>query len=274
MLSALVFGACLYPWKGSKGVLDFYTAFLVEKSLSVDNLFVFLMLFEYFKVPEAYINRVLTWGILSAIALRGFMIVLGVAAVQKCRPILLVFAIILVLSSIKMFQDHDEGEALADNAIMKFARRTIKCSDEYDGDRFFTKVDGKKVATPLLLVLVCIELSDVVFAVDSIPAVVGITQDTFVVYTSNIFALMALRSLYLILSKAVQDLRYLKPAVALILDFIGGKMILEYFEEHHRIHLGSLASLGVVSGILVIGVVSSLIANSRDKQRGIKSGSV
>ena len=220
--AAFAFGFVL-PYKGKKATLDFITGFLVEKSLSVDNLFVFLMLFEYFRVPDEYTERVLRWGIMSALVLRGVMIAIGVAAVQRFRPVLLGFALILIVSAYKMLQPEGDEESLQDNAVMKIARWCVKATDEYDGDKFFTKIDGVRRATPMFVVLICIELSDVLFAVDSIPAVVGITQDAFIVYSSNIFALMALRSLYLILSKSVQQLIYLRHAVATILGFVGLK---------------------------------------------------
>ena len=194
-----------------------------RQSLSVDNLFVFLMLFEYFRVPDEYTERVLRWGIMSALVLRGVMIAIGVAAVQRFRPVLLGFALILIVSAYKMLQPEGDEESLQDNAVMKIARWCVKATDEYDGDKFFTRIDGVRRATPMFVVLICIELSDVLFAVDSIPAVVGITQDAFIVYSSNIFALMALRSLYLILSKSVQQLVYLRHAVATILGFVGLK---------------------------------------------------
>jgi len=172
----IVFGlGVVWPWKGSSATVDFATAFLVEKSLSVDNLFVFLMIFEYFKVPEAHTQRVLKWGILTALLLRGVMIGLGVAVVTRFRPVLLLFALILIVSSYKMLQPEEDSD-LADNPVMKIARRLVKATDNYDGDRFFTRERGVRRATPMLVVLVCIELSDVVFAVDSIPAVVGISQ--------------------------------------------------------------------------------------------------
>jgi predicted tellurium resistance membrane protein TerC len=258
IVATIVFGlGVVWPWKGSGATVDFATAFLVEKSLSVDNLFVFLMIFEYFKVPEAHTQRVLKWGILTALLLRGVMIGLGVAVVTRFRPVLLLFALILIVSSYKMLQPEEDSD-LADNPVMKIARRLVKATDNYDGDRFFTRERGVRRATPMLVVLVCIELSDVVFAVDSIPAVVGISQardthhashhhashhhashtmaptpgpkqDPFVVYTSNCFALLALRSLYTLLAKSVQQLHYLRHAVALILGFVGVKMTLEFF---------------------------------------------
>lgn len=254
----------VYPWKGTQATVDFTTAFLVEKSLSVDNLFVFLMIFEYFKVPDAHVQRVLSWGIISALVFRGIMIGVGVAVVTRFRPVLLVFALILVWSSYKMLQAEDEAESLADNPVMKFARRVVSATDTYDGDRFFTRVRGKRRATPMLVVLICIELSDVVFAIDSIPAVVGISQDPFVVYTSNCFALLALRSLYVLLAKSVQQLHYLRHAVALILGFVGGKMTLEFF----HVEIGSTVSLGVIVLLLVGGTALSIWKNKRDALHG------
>ena len=325
----IVFGlGVVWPWKGSSATVDFATAFLVEKSLSVDNLFVFLMIFEYFKVPEAHTQRVLKWGILTALLLRGVMIGLGVAVVTRFRPVLLLFALILIVSSYKMLQPEEDSD-LADNPVMKIARRLVKATDNYDGDRFFTRERGVRRATPMLVVLVCIELSDVVFAVDSIPAVVGISQarlshhglppprpltpwaptsmattpgrkqDPFVVYTSNCFALLALRSLYTLLAKSVQQLHYLRHAVALILGFVGVKMTLEFFhfEVTHStcyahfayyahcascaafaygapsahtaptiaIQVGSVISLAVIVGLLLGGTLLSIVKNRSDR---------
>jgi len=244
------------PLKGWMGCLNFFTGFLVEKSLSVDNLFVFLMLFDYFKVPERYTQRVLKWGILSALVLRGFMIAAGVAIVQRFRPVLLLFALILAFSAVKMFSPEEETD-LADNRVMRIARRLVDATDEYDGERFFTTVGGVRKATPLLVVLVCIETSDVIFAVDSIPAVVGITQDPLVVYSSNVFALLALRSLYLLLSKSVQSLHYLRHAVALILLFVGAKTTAEFFD----FEVSSFVSLSVIILLLAAGTLASWIRN-------------
>jgi TerC family integral membrane protein len=252
-IATFAFGlGVVLPWKGRDSSVDFFTGFLVEKSLSVDNLFVFLMLFEYFKVPEQYTQRVLKWGILSALVLRGVMIAAGVAVVTRFRPVLLLFALILVWSSYKMLQPEEDTD-LADNAILKLARRFVSATDEYDGERFFTRRGGKRQATPLLVVLICIELSDVVFAVDSIPAVVGITQDPLVVYSSNIFALLALRSLFMLLAKWVSALHYLRHAVALILGFVGAKMVLEYLD----FHISSNVSLLVITALLAAGTLAS-----------------
>ena len=280
----LAFGlGVVYPMKGRGGTMDFFTGFLVEKSLSVDNLFVFLMLFEYFKVPEAYQQRVLKWGIISALVLRGFMIALGIGVIQRFRPMLLLFAgfsssppgrcsrarpaappprrrraLLPRSPALPLAQPEDDMD-MADNPVMKIARKLVDATDTYDGDKFFTTIQGVRKATPMLVVLICIELSDVVFAIDSIPAVVGITQDPFIVYTSNAFALLALRSLYVLLSKSVQHLHYLRHAVALILGFVGVKMTLEFF----HMHLSSGASLSVIAACLTGGVVASLQRNRR-----------
>lgn len=267
-VATAAFALCvLLPWRGRQDTLDFVTGFLVEKSLSVDNLFVFLMLFEYFKVPDRYTERVLRWGIISALVLRGIMIAIGVAAVQRFRPVLLVFALILIVSAIKMMKPEEE-EDLSENAVMRLAKRMIAATDEYDGDKFFTEVDGKRRATPMLVVLVCIELSDVLFAVDSIPAVVGITQDPLIVYSSNCFALLALRSLYLLLSRSVQQLLYLRHAVALILGFVGVKMVAEYF--HYSVP--SSTSLAVIIGLLICGTLASLVHNRAAAAGGASNG--
>jgi tellurite resistance protein TerC len=254
----------VYPMKGERATMDFFTGFLVEKSLSVDNLFVFLMLFQYFRVPERHTQRVLTWGIVSALVLRGGMIAVGVAAVLRFRWVLLIFAFILILSAYKMLGEDDDETELSENYVMRIARYLVDASDEYDGDKFFTRVGGKRRATPMLVVLICIELSDVIFAVDSIPAVLGITQDPFIVYTSNAFALLALRSLYLLLSRSLQQLHYLRHAVALILGFVGMKMILDFV----HIEISSSLSLAVILSLLAGGTIASIIRNNSRKANG------
>ena len=241
-----------YFWKGEPAAVEFATGYLVEQSLSIDNLFVFIMLFEYFKVPLQYQNRVLTWGIIGAIIMRGIMIVVGVAAIERFKAISLIFAAILVVSAFKLLKDSgDDGEEdLSKNFILKMSKFIIKSSPNYDGDRFFTRENGVNLATPLLMCLVCIEISDVVFAIDSIPAVLGVSHDPFVVYTSNIFAIMGLRSLYTIVSKAMKHMSYLKPAVAIVLGFVGSKMVLEYFSYK----IGNEISLLVVSIMIVLAI--------------------
>ncbi|KAL1523673.1 hypothetical protein AB1Y20_018607 [Prymnesium parvum] len=260
--------AVVLPLKGQQATLDFFTGFLVEKSLSVDNLFVFLMLFQYFKVPERHTQRVLTWGIFSALVLRGIMIMVGVAAVQRFRWVLLIFALVLVVSAYKMLGEEEDAQDLSENYVMRIARWLVDATDQYDGDRFFTTVGTKRRATPMLVVLICIELSDVIFAVDSIPAVVGITQDAFIVYSSNAFALLALRSLYLLLSRSIQQLHYLRHAVALILGFVGVKMVLEFV----HLHLSSALSLCVILSLLAIGALASMARNRASAGKLINGG--
>lgn len=245
----------ILPLRGQRGVIDFVTAYLVEESLSVDNLFVFLMIFNYFRVPEYYTQRVLKWGILTAFVLRGVMIGLGVELVRCFRAAWLFFAVVLIISAVKMLKgDDDEGEA-SENAIMRFARKVVGATGEYDGDKFFTMVNGERKATPMLVVLVCIELSDVVFAVDSIPAVMGISSDPLVIWTSNVFALIALRSLFALLARFVQELYYLRHAVALILGFVSVKLIAEFFDYG----ISSYVSLAVIGSLLMLGTLTSLV---------------
>jgi TerC family integral membrane protein len=237
--------------------MEFFAAYLVEQSLSVDNLFVFILLFEFFHVPNALQQRALKWGIIGAVVMRGAMILVGVELVQRFRSVTLVFAAILLASSYKLLtESHDAEDAdMGDNAVVAIARKMCNAVDYFDGDRFFTKAaNGARVATPLLLCVVCIELSDFVFAVDSIPAVLAISKDPFIVYSSNIFAIAALRSLYACLAAAIAELPYLRPSVALILGFVGFKMGLEYW----HIHISTPASLAVILTLLGGGVVASL----------------
>ena len=263
-----MFGCLTYFFKGYRSCLEFSAGYIVEQSLSIDNLFVFLLLFNYFKVPQQYQDRVLKWGIVGAVILRGVMITVGVTAVQRFKWITLIFAIILLASAVKLLKDGDSDEDLSENFVMKITHRYLKASEEYDGDRFFTKERGVNVATPLFMCLICIELSDLVFAVDSIPAVLGVSTDPFIVYSSNIFAIMGLRSLYTLVAKAVSDLPYLRPAVALVLAYVGLKMIAEYF--HYDIPIGY--SLATVGGILMMGLLLSLIAKRFKKGIDIYSG--
>ena len=255
--AALVFGLGVWWKMGQESGMAFLSGYLVEQSLSVDNLFVFLLLFNYFKVPVRHQNRVLSYGIYGAVLMRGVMIFIGVKAIERFQAVTLIFAAILLYSAIKLLRESDEDDDdLENNAVMKVARYFIKCSRDFDEERFFTVERGVTLATPLFLCLVCVELSDFVFAIDSIPAVIGVTHDPFIVYSSNIFAIMGLRSLYTIVAKALSELPYLKSSVALVLGFIGAKMIAEYFE--YIISTG--LSLGIVCLFLSGGVLFSLIS--------------
>lgn len=254
----------LYKFGGDSSA-EFFAGYLVEQSLSIDNLFVFLMLFDYFKVPLKSQDRVLTYGIYGAVFMRAFMISLGSVALERYRAILLVFAGILVYSGGKVLVDlasgdDEEEEDMSENAIVKFSTSLFSATDKFDGKKFFTMEEGIRKATPLFLCLVAVEISDVVFAIDSIPAVFGVTENPLIVFTSNMFAILGLRSIYTILSKAAKDLEYLEPAVAIVLGFIGSKMVAEYFGTTISTEL----SLGVVLTCLSAGVGLSVWKKGED----------
>jgi TerC family integral membrane protein len=263
--AAVLFGIGLFLTVGQGTAEEFFAGYLVEQSLSIDNLFVFLLLFDYFKVPLQNQDRVLNYGIYGAIIMRSIMIGLGSVALSQFHAILLVFASILIYSSANVLlglgNDDEEEEDMGENSIVKFSRRLIDSTDSFDGNRFFTIENGIKKATPLFICLIAVEISDVVFAVDSIPAVFGVTENPLIVFTSNMFAIMGLRSLYTILSKAAQDLEYLEPAVAVVLGFIGYKMVLEYF----GICIPTDLSLGVVLTFLSGGVGLSIYSKEQKK---------
>ncbi|KAL7429660.1 hypothetical protein ACHAXH_001270 [Discostella pseudostelligera] len=255
---AAIFGAGLAVAVGPDASEEFFAGYLIEQSLSVDNLFVFLLLFEYFNVPLSSQDRVLNWGIYGAVIMRALMIGVGAAALERFHSILLVFAGILVYSSAKTLipsgDDDDDEEDMNENSIVKFSRSLIDSTDQFDGSNFFTIIDGVKKATPLFICMITLEISDVVFAVDSIPAVFGVTSNPLIVFTSNMFAIMGLRSLYTILSKAASDIKYLEPAVGVVLGFIGSKMIAEYF----GVEIPTAISLGIVASCLSGGVALSV----------------
>jgi len=250
----------IYFFYGRQLSEEYFAGYLVEQSLSVDNLLVFSLLFNYFQVPAQYQNKILKWGIIGAIIMRAIMISAGAAIVHSFHAVLLVFAGILIFSSYSAIgsfmnaDDEDDEEDLSKNWIVNFSRSLFPTTDRYDGDRFFTIESGKTVVTPMFLCMVAVELSDVVFAVDSIPAVFGITENPLIVFSSNMFAITGLRSLYTILAKLASDLKYLEPSVAVVLGFIGTKMIIEYF----GIYVPTTLSLGVVISMLSTGVILSL----------------
>ena len=264
---SFLFGIGTYYFRGDEAGLEFFTGYLVEQSLSVDNLFVFLMLFNYFKVPSQHQDRVLTWGIIGAVGMRGVMIIFGIQMIERFQIVTLIFAGILLLSAYKLLTENGDDEDLSDNFVLKISNYVVKSTTEYDGDRFFTKDKGSSVATPLLMCLICIEISDLVFAVDSIPAVLGVSHDPFIVYTSNIFAIMGLRSLYTVVAKAVQDMKYLKPAVALVLGFVGGKMIGEYYHKSISTGLSLCVVIFLIAGGVVLSLATKGVAASDDAKR-------
>ncbi|KFK25489.1 hypothetical protein AALP_AA8G121200 [Arabis alpina] len=258
--AAVAFGIGIGLNEGVGKASEFFAGYLLEQSLSVDNLFVFVLVFKYFKVPLMYQNRVLTYGVAGAIVFRFVLILLGTATLQKFEAVNLLLAAVLLYSSFKLFASEEDDTDLSDNFIVKTCQRFIPVTSSYDGNRFFTQDDGIWKATPLLLTVAVIELSDIAFAVDSIPAVFGVTRDPFIVLTSNLFAILGLRSLYTLISEGMGELEYLQPSIAVVLGFIGVKMILDFF----GFHVSTEASLGVVALSLSTGVLLSLANKSDD----------
>lgn len=256
--------------QASEAAVEFITCYLVEYSLSIDNLFIFLLLFSTFKVPAAYQHRVLFWGIFGAIVLRAIFIFVGTALLARWHFLIYIFGAFLIYTGVKLLiPGGDEDEDVSDNAVVKLAKRFIRVHDHYDGHHLFTVHNGVRLATPLLLVLVCVELSDVVFALDSIPAVFGFSKDPFIIYTSNIFAILGLRSLFFLLAGVLWGLRFLKPALGVILGFVGVKMCLPLgiaglAELGVHLDVGPHPispelSLGIVAGMLGIGIGASVL---------------
>ncbi|HEY7769612.1 TerC family protein [Longimicrobium sp.] len=226
VMAAMLFNLAIYLYAGPQAGLEFLTGYLVEKSLAVDNIFVIAMIFSYFAVPSIYQHRVLFWGILGALVMRGAFIGAGAYALERWHWVIYVFGGILLLTGIKMAVRKDEAVDLENNVVVKTARRWLPISARYDGQKFWTVENGKRMATPLFLVLLLVEFTDLVFAIDSIPAIFAITKDPFLVYTSNVFAILGLRSMYFLLAGVVHKFVYLKYGLSMVLVFVGGKMML------------------------------------------------
>jgi tellurite resistance protein TerC len=256
---SLCFAFAIYQTMGKESGLEFLTGYLIEYALSVDNIFVFVLIFTYFKVPEKYQHRVLFWGIIGALVLRGVMIVAGSALVTRFSWTLYIFGAFLVFTGLRMALQKDEDVYNPDrDPILRLAKRVVPVTDDYHGDSFFIRQADKTgklryAATPLFIVLLIVDTTDIIFATDSIPAIFAVTRDPFIVYTSNICAVLGLRALYFLLASVVDKFVYLKLGLSLVLVFIGGKMLLE-----HWIHLPIVASLGVVGAVLAASIVASL----------------
>ena len=269
---ALIFNLGLYFVAGPQIGLEFLTGYLIEYSLSVDNIFVFVLIFSAFAVPPQYQHRVLFWGILGALVMRGAMIALGAALIDNFHWIIYIFGAFLVFAGVRMFFS-DEGDTvdLEKNAALRFVRRLFPVTDGYRGAKFTVLEAGRRMVTPLLLVLVMIELTDLVFALDSIPAIFAITQNPFIVFTSNIFAILGLRSLYFLLAGVIHKFVYLRYGLAFVLTFVGVKMLVEYF----HITIPIVASLGIIVGALVISIVASLLSpKSKDPDDEVEHAEV
>jgi tellurite resistance protein TerC len=223
---AIIFNVIIYYWRGQQQALEFLTGYLIEKALSIDNIFVFIMIFSYFQVPSLYQHKVLFWGIIGALIMRVIFIFAGVALIERFHFSIYLFGAILLYTGIKMFNQSKTKIDPDKNPIIRFFKKFMPITDGFRDDKFFVKVDKKNYATPLLLVLVLIETTDLIFAVDSIPAILAITQDQFIVYTSNVFAIMGLRSLYFALAGIVHRFWLLSYGLAIVLIFVGLKMII------------------------------------------------
>lgn len=260
ILLSLLFAGGIYLTLGAAPATDFLTAYVLEKSLAIDNIFVFILIFSYFKVPAIYQHRVLAWGVIGAILMRAAMIFLGIALIERFDWILYIFGAFLLYTGIKMLTSKsDEEQDLNKNPIVKLAHRFFKVTTDYHGERFFIMKEGRRFATPLFLAVIVVEVSDLVFAVDSIPAVFAVTTDPFIVFTSNILAILGLRSMYFLLAHVIDRFVYLRYGLSLVLTYIGAKMLLVNF-----IHIPSTLSLGIVLGILSLSVVASLLRTRSD----------
>lgn len=255
---SLLFNLGIYFWRGDDVALQFLTAYLIEKSLSVDNLFVFLMIFSYFAVPSALQHRVLFWGILGAIVMRLAFILVGIALIEAFSPVLYLFGAFLMLTAVRMARQKERKVDPERNPILRLFRRFMPVSDSYEGDKFFVRRAGRRIATPLLIVVLVIETTDVMFATDSIPAVLGITLDPFIVYSSNVCAILGLRALYFALAGIMGMFRYLNQGLVMVLFFIGVKMVIAEFYE---IPVG--IALGVVGSVLLGSILLSMIVRAR-----------
>lgn len=265
---SMAFNGLIWLWRGPEDALNFLTAYVVEYSLSIDNIFVFVLLFGYFRVPPQYQHRVLFWGILGALLMRGSMILLGAALIEQFQWTLYVFGAFLLVTGARLFfQDDDPDVDPQQNPLARLVRRFLPVTAEMRGDRFFVREEGRISATPLLLVLVIVESTDLLFAVDSIPAIFGITHDPFIVYTSNICAILGLRSLYFLLANFMRAFYYLRFGLAIILSFIGVKMLTPlvtgWFLGGHGLHIPTTVSLAVIVVTLLVAVAASIIRSQR-----------
>jgi tellurite resistance protein TerC len=253
---ALLFNLAIYLYAGPQAGLEFLTGYLVEKSLAVDNIFVIAMIFSYFAVPAMYQHRVLFWGILGALVMRGAFIAAGAYALERWHWVIYVFGGILLLTGIKMAtRKADETFEAESNPVVRLARRFVPLTTRYDGQKFWTVENGRRVATPLFLVLLLVEVTDLVFAVDSIPAIFAITRDPFLVYTSNVFAILGLRSMYFLLAGIIHKFVYLKYGLSLVLVFVGAKMLLQ-----DVVKVPTAVSLGVIATLIGGSIAASLWA--------------
>ena len=257
---ALLFNLGIYLWRGHESALQFLTCYLIEESLSVDNLFVFLMVFSYFAVAPAYQHKVLFWGIIGAIIMRLAFIEVGVTLLERFDWVFYIFGAFLIITAFRMAFQKDKEIDPGKNMVLRLFRRLVPVTSGYENDRFFVKRAGRYIATPLFIVVLVVETTDVVFALDSIPAALGITLDPFIVYTSNIFAILGLRSLYFALAGVMRLFHYLHYGLVVVLIFVGVKMLIADFYK-----MPIEVALGTVVGVLLISVIASIIWPRKEK---------
>jgi tellurite resistance protein TerC len=273
---ALGFAGAL-AWMGAKReTTQFFTGYFIELSLSMDNVLVIALVFSYFRVKPEYQHRILFWGVVGALLMRGLMIWAGVQLINRFDWVLYLFGAFLVFSGIKMLARREGGEDPEKSLVVRLARKLLPVSREFDGQNFTTRVDGRRIFTPLFLVLLAVETTDLIFAVDSIPAIFGVTRKSFVVFTSNIFAILGLRSLYFLLAGAMGLFRYLKVGLSVVLVFIGVKMLIDPHEnpspKWFQYDMPDLGSLLVVVMIIAVSILASMIATRLEQRRGGKPG--
>jgi tellurite resistance protein TerC len=249
----LLFGVGIWAFAGAEYAGQYYAGYLIEKSLSVDNVFIFALLFSYFAVPPKYQHRVLFWGVVGALVMRAGFIAAGVALLESFHWVIYVFGALLLFTGVKMLRSDGHSVDPARNPVLRLMRRWVPMTDEYDGQKFFTRINARRVATPMLAVLIVIETTDVVFAIDSIPAIFAVTTEPFIVFTSNAFAILGLRALYFLLAGMMGRFVHLKTGLAAILLFVGAKMLLTDIW-----HVPIALSLFVIATILTVAIVASL----------------
>lgn len=255
---SIAFNVGLYFWRGQQPALEFLTGYVLEVSLSMDNVFVFAVIFGYMGVQPQFQHRVLFWGIIGALVMRAAFIAAGVALVSRFHWILYVFGVFLVITGLKLFREEKQEFHPERNPLLRLARKLFPITPGYEGASFFVVREGRRFATPMLLVLTLVESTDLLFAVDSIPAIFAVTLDPFIIYTSNVFAILGLRSLYFILASAIRKFRYLRPGLALVLIFVGVKMLIV---SVYKIPI--LLSLGIITAILVVAIGASLLSEPK-----------
>jgi len=259
-LFALVLAPVMVPSWDRKDTYEFITGYVIELSLSMDNVFVIALLFAYWRVPQDFQHRILFWGILGALIMRGVMIWLGVSLIHHFNWMFYVLGVFLIFTGIKMVSSGSEGVHPEKNWIIRLARKVFPVAPDFDGQRFVTTLNGRRALTPLALVILTVESSDLIFAVDSIPAIFAVTQDAFIVFTSNVFAILGLRSLYFVLAGAIRYFRFLKAGLSVVLVFIGIKMLL----HHTSYEVSTALSLVVVAGIVLVSMLASIVVARKE----------